>query len=388
MSAWILAVVLSVPASAQVVETVRVAPPSAAGAAGAVAGAAATIPMVPQASALAPSLGLGATLSAPQPRVHFAPPVADLRSDVVEAAPRAEPVPGRAAARKDFVPPSIQEAGRAVPSAASFQGQESVGVIPESASVQSEAQARIPVEGASAVGRRVWDRSSEHASLGDVSPVPTVSPVVAPSVRGRVFAAAPEARAGRSQSVAVPAFETEALRDAVASPMTSPMASPVAAAPAVFAAAPFLPQGGAPVMPSPRRQVPSLPTSLDRLWLELASGLVVKVRAALGWLPASATALWMPRASDASRVVPVTGAPMTSTEWLERRGLFETLSAVESVAGDVFAAPLAAISDRDASASPAAPAAPVAPSRSKPYSPIFWGLAFLPVAVAFLREFL
>ena len=147
MSAWLLALVLCVPASAQVVEAVRVAAPSAAGAAGAAVGSAAGVATIPQASVLAPTLGWGATLSAPPARVHFAPPAAPVSpasAASVESAPRAETAPGRAAARKDSVPPSILQAGRAVPNAAAFQGQQQgEGLSPESVPEGSEAAGRF-----------------------------------------------------------------------------------------------------------------------------------------------------------------------------------------------------------------------------------------------------
>lgn len=383
---------LCVSASARVVETVRVAEPSVPGAAGASAGAGASLPTVPPASILAPSLGLGASFSAPQARVHFAPPAAAETPAAVEAAPLAEPVAGRAPARKDSVPPSIQEAGRAVPTAASFQGQESAGVIAEPV---AEAEPSIPVEGAAAVGRRAWDQSSEHASLDDESLVPVAAPDVAASAQGPAVAAAPGARAGRPEAVAVPAFEMETLRDAVASPAALP-------------AALVLPRHGAPA-PPPSRSRASLPlvgtpaaapvvpaaapssTALNRLSLELASGLVVKVRSALGFLPASAAApSGPPRAAPATSEAPATGVPLTSTEWLERRGLLETLSAVEFAAGGVSGAPVPAKPGRGADAAPPAPArrAPDAPARPTLPSPVFWGLAFLPAAAALLREFL
>ena len=117
------------------------------------------------------------------------------------------------------------------------------------------------------------------------------------------------------------------MRDAVASP-------------AAFAAAPFLARPGVPSMPPPQRQAfpagaegrsaialpaPIPPTSLVRLSIEFASGLVVKVRAALG-LPSASVMLpaGIRRVSvapgSAPRVGAVTAVPLTSTEWLERRG--------------------------------------------------------------------
>lgn len=412
MNAWLLMLVLCVSASAQVVETVRVAAPSVPGAVGAAAGAASAIPTLPPSAVLAPSLGLGAMLGAPQALVHFAPPAAAPASAAVETAPRAEPAPGRAPARKDSVPPSILKAGQAVPSAASFQGQESAGVIFESAPVEAQArgrfseralpvaetQAKVPVEGASAVGRRVWDQSSEHASLDEGPLSPVVAVGAAASALGPGLAASGKARSGPSGALRDPAFETEVLRDAVASP-------------AAFPSGAFLPRPGASALPLSQRQAPSAlggspapvspaaalpPASFSRLSLELASGLVVRVRSALG-LPVSAavpaglrSSAVVPRAAAAPRAPVATGAPLTSTEWLERRGLLETLSAVESVAGDVSAAAFFVKTGRGESTAPArpVPSAPLAPAHPALPSPLFWGLAFLPAAAALFREFL
>jgi len=80
---------------------------------------------------------------------------------------------------------------------------------------------------------------------------------------------------------------------------------------------------------------------------------------------------------------------MTSTQWLERRGLLETLSVSEAAA--VALAPaqgpaLAASARVEAAPTPLPPP----PDSSVPDVPAsgFWGLAFLPVVAALLRELL
>lgn len=401
----LLALALCVPASAQVVETMGARAPVAAGAVGAAAGGAAVIPSVPPASVLAPSLGLAASLGAPAARIHFAPPVAAPQAAAVESSPVAgqpsHQTPGRTSARKDSVPPSVLGAGRAVPSAASVLSQENgaVDARGESSALNGDAAAAaipspiagaiqdIPVERAAAMGRRVWDQTSRHGDLSQRVGVPVAPP-------------------GDSGSMIVRPSESAQLRDAVASPAAVPMGA-FLARPGMQAAMPPARPGrtsGARPAEAPAAATPS--TSLYRLSIEFASGLVVKVRAALGLAPsrvlAPGTRPSHPQAPGVAEH-PESDAPVTSTEWLERRGLLEMLSASESVAGDVSAVPVtsarsAAASADLASAQPTAlperlldsvasiPRAPVAPAPALPS--LYWLAALIPAAGALLRKFL
>lgn len=147
------------------------------------------------------------------------------------------------------------------------------------------------------------------------------------------------------------------------------------------------------------------PVSFERLSLELGSGLVVKVRAALG-LPAAGRTLAAPAPNGAAAARArraAVRAPLTSTEWLERRGLLESLSATEAAAVQQAAAlPAAGASlfvDRGlapsvaphafaAARAVAPPSSDAASAPSRVPAPVWWALAFLPAGLVLLKELL
>jgi hypothetical protein len=116
--------------------------------------------------------------------------------------------------------------------------------------------------------------------------------------------------------------------------------------------------------------------------------LVVKVRTALGMAPAVAPRPFAAGAggklSPAAAGLDFKRAPVTSTEWLERRGLFETLSASEAAAVQTAGASAAPAAIASAPSRPFPAPLPVRPE-SAPASAV-WVLAFLPVAAVLLKK--
>lgn len=376
--------VLCVPASAEVVEAARGAASSVPGG----IGAAPVVVTIPPASILAPSLTVGGAPVLPQSSVSLAPPVP---APAAAATPQAQQAPGTpsASTRQEGLPPERQESAR---EDILYRRAEAASV-PE-VSAQVEETGRAPIEGAASVGRRVWDQSSDHAGLETVIAAPTAEPGTAAAASGYSLAGERGARLRRARLFASPSPRGESLRDAVASPaplaavagrFLVPQPGSVGAAPTTRSAASSARQTQVSVLKAPTL------SSLNRLSLELGSGLVVRVRTVLSLSAASLTRLAvMPGAAAVPADIPRTGAPLTSTEWLERRGLLETLSASEAAAGEVAlpfvpGGPASGRSSgifmplRPASSAPAAPV---------PFPPFFWGLAFLPAAAALLRELL
>jgi hypothetical protein len=441
MSAWLLAALLCTPASAQVFETGGAAAPVApvSGSVGAVMGAAAPlspISAVPGASMLAPSLNAGALIKAfsrqaapnsnmPAGAVRFvsaplpALPAAAAASGVPAAptAPRSDAPrqAGAASAKRESIPPSSaagQAGSRAV--AADRRRGSGADAAPEGASARLDAAGRelsapldadggfdrVSAEGAAELGSRIFDRAGDRALLADGSA--TGSPGAS-----AIAGAADRPSPSRDPLLAASAggsAEGEALRDAVASPI------PAAAAPGAafsFFRLPvslFAPsRGSSAAAPAAGAAASAAPVTFERLSLELGSGLVVKVRAALGLAPAAATAgpfggsvKGAPAAAFSTQRRP--RVPITSTEWLERRGLLESISVSEAAASQEAASlPARAVVPGRAAASwfgasprPAAVPAlvldPTTPVRVPPFA--WWGLAFLPAGLVLLKELL
>jgi hypothetical protein len=405
-----LAAFLSVRASAAVVvETGGAVAPAApvSAAAGAMLGAGASlspITAVPGASVLAPSLNTGAvikafsndTAAAPAGAVRFAPaglPALPASAAAADAKPASKSDGSAAAApasaRRDLVPPT------STPGAASFRAVTADRELAPSFEAAGKID-RVAPEGAAALGRRVFDRAADRALLADASaldsdaPVPAaVSVSVADGSIGEIDREAALARASAFTS------DGEALRDAVGAPATTAgLSFRAPGAPGAFGAEPA--RGGAALggtwasgsfaAPGSVRSAgaAAAPTSLTRLSLELGSGLVVKVRAALGLESAAEAA--RPSAAPAAAAAPARArrVPLTSTEWLERRGLLETLSVSEAFAAQTaLAAPTAAPATA-VSPLPALVLDPAAPARVSPLA--WWAIAFLPAGLVLLKE--
>ena len=254
----------------------------------------------------------------------------------------------------------------------------------------------MPAEDAAAHGRKVFDRAGDRALLAEVSAVGT--PAAAAN-----DPSSSERRDPLLSASAGGGNEREALRDAVASPM------PAAAPGGVFT---FFRVPGSPFAPSrntaagvPAAGAPpvSAPITFERLSLELGAGLVVKVRAALGFAPAAV----VPRLSAGApkgTAAAAFSAPrlprgtITSTEWLERRGLLESLSMSEAAASQeaaslpalmpelAYAQGLALSAKPRFAVAPSPLPVPAAPARVP--SRAWWSLAFLPAVLVLFNEFL
>ncbi|HEX4048830.1 MAG TPA: hypothetical protein VH309_13385 [Elusimicrobiota bacterium] len=428
MSAWLLAALLCAPASAAVVETGGEAASAApvSGAAGAAMGAGASISpisAVPGASLLAPSLNPAAAIQAfpsraagtlPAGAVRFAPaPLPALpAAAAASAAPPVSAAPGAAntegfaddgaASSRGLVPPSGAASAAAPRAIAPGRGLDEAARGLAAPPIEAGGLEPVSAEDAAALGRRVFDRAGDRARLADGSAAG------APGASSLAVSAGAPRSARRDPLLAASgggSAEDGALRDAVASPM------PYAAAPG--AALSFFRVPGSPLS-SPRSAAgpasPAAPLTFERLSLELGSGLVVKVRAALGLAPALVAAAPSPLLAAAARLSGAAAlagprrprAPITSTEWLERRGLLESLSVSEAAASQEAAA-LAATAAAAPSAfaraepglvSPAArralvPALVLDPTRPARVPALaWWALAFLPAGFVLLKELL
>lgn len=428
MNAWLLAALFfPVRGSAAVVESARVAAPvsaaSVSGAVGAAAGASGLSPIqaVPGAAVLAPSLNAAvirafqreSPSALPAGAVRLAPPAAVSSPLPSPAAPGASVTPSPAAAPSRSLPPEATAAARPVtagtaPTRSRDAARErAVGAL---ASRLEAAQGPVSAPGAEAapiermtgeaaadLGRRIFDRSVETAlPAGEADAPGSRAAAPAPSGAGVApFAAEPLlARAGTS---AAPS-QGEVLRDAVASPLplgaaARPGAFPAPASePSVFGS--FF-RRGAPERdaPAPARARRTPAPAFERLTLEFGAGLVVKVRTALGLTaavsPRPFSSAARPAAPSAAGAASREGTPVTSTEWLERRGLLESLSASEAAAGQaVAAAPLSSPAAPRTDAPARAPA-PAVPFRSGEVpAPALWLLAFLPAAFVLSKELL
>jgi hypothetical protein len=440
VSALLLAALFCAPVSAQVVETggaaVSAAPVS--GAVGAVLGAGASIApisAVPMATSLVPSLNTASGLQAapaarlPAGAVGFAPtalPALPAAAAVVDAVPGAAPAPtshptaktavatspdqiGTVAAPKNSVPPAGTAAQTGMTTVAASRGMGGGSEIDAAGRVHGadralagaldapEAASRGTAEGALSEGRKLFDRSGDSGALSEgVAAAPSAAAPAAPLTVSAAPDGAPALAPTGAASASVPVVSgprDEALRDAVASPVSaSGGAAGALSFFRVFGAAggPAALNGAVPGAPAP-----AAPFSLERLTLELR-GLAVQVRAAFGLAPLAAA----PRAASAAPAAPSSvsaarRAPITSTEWLERRGLLETISISEAAAAQTAAAasPLPAPARASVSVSAYAPAAltapalvldSTAPARVPPL--IWWGLAFLPAVLVLIKE--
>jgi hypothetical protein len=423
VKAWLLAALFSLPASAAVVEPVVTVAPGApiSGAAGISGSAASMIPTVPAASVLAPSLNSAvikafsgdavlAPAALPAGAVRFLPTLAPAAAQPTAPAAAAvsdsgAPVPFAPA---ESLPPAASASRRTIPAVPGARKRDAateraVGALAarldraegETSAAAGEAGPveRLTDDAAAGLGRRVFDRSSDRALLAEGAGIPSdagqaFAGVSVPAAASAARLAAPGAAGSGTTPVST---DGEVLRDAVASPLPSAALS----RPAIFT----VPHGAsadfAGAVPSAPREMatasaPGLgaasaaPRSFERLSLELGSGLVVKVRGALGMSPSAVPAA-KSFSVGANGSVPAsragTGAPVTSTEWLERRGLLEVLSASEAAA------------DQIARAVPPRAAALVAPSARvpSPRRPVevpgaAWALAFLPAAALLLKK--
>ncbi|MFI5350547.1 MAG: hypothetical protein ACHQ2Z_13455 [Elusimicrobiota bacterium] len=409
MNAWLLAALLCMPASAAVVETggtiAPVAPISAPVGSGLGSGAdLSPIALVPGGSLLAPSLNVGALFKVPGQGATIlsagaarlaASPVPVLPASAAAGAPGAarEGAPADAGgerAKGDPLPPFGADRQASSRTAAGGPRRELSAPL-DAAGLSSE--------DAVAAGRKTFDRSGDRARLADGSAAgtPGASVSAAPSSETRDPLLAASAGGGAPG---------EPLRDAVASPI------PAGAAPGGLMA--FFRVPGSPLATSRSAAgspaagaapVAAAPITFERLSLELGAGLVVKVRAAMGLSPAAATPAPLGGAAkgaraDAARNTATSSSrvPVTSTEWLERRGLLESISASEAAASQQAAslpvllpelASVGAFSPASRTRSARA-AAPVLDLRIPARGPAlgWWALALLPVLLVLLNEFL
>ena len=441
-----MAALLCAPASAQVFETAGAAAPVApvSGSIGSVMGAGASlspISVVPGASILAPSLNTGAVIKAftgsaatnsnlPAGAVRLAPaPLPALpAAAAASAAPAATGTPRResaqetsvAPARRELMPPANPAGNSSVRAVAADKrrGSESDGA-PEVISARLEAAGQevstpqdeaggfdhVSAEGAVALGRKIFDRAGDRALLSEGSAAGTPG---APALAAAADGPTPERRDPLLAAFAGGSPEGEALRDAVASPV------PASVSPATLVtffhlpASLFKPAPGSLEIGAPAAGVAAYapPVTFERLSLELGSGLVVKVRAALGFAPAPATANTFDGAAKGTAPSSARRprVPITSTEWLERRGLLESISVSEAAASQEAAAlPSPSFADAPVRAAatwfapayapaprstvvPALVLDPAAPARVPPFA--WWGLAFLPAGLVLLKELL
>jgi hypothetical protein len=427
VNALFLSALLCAPASAAVVvEAVAPAAPVApmSGAIGA-----AVLPMsaIPGASSFAPSLGVSAAFAAFPGQapmvVHLAPPAAAAAApaSAVSAAPAsavAVPVPGRA--RREMIPPTGTSATRSLPAVApaqSVQDAPAAGAVGslsarlDAAGDQSAAPTvgadgvtPAPAESAADEGARLFDNSTRRALLDDSDfardgakggdDAVVAGAVVRPTASGSRSRLRPAAAVAADRSGS-PLEPGETLRDAVGAPV-SPAAGRFARAVAVSPSASRVSihaVPGAASVPAGGVAAPAATAaSFDRLSFESGSGLVVRIGAApdstLKTLtPKPFAAGTLPASSGAPSSLRH-GAPVTSTEWLERRGLLETLSVTEAAADQAARAALAS----PVVVAPATLRREPAPVRRDSSAPLpdglWWGLAFLPAAAVLLKDFL
>lgn len=382
---------------------------------------------VPGAMSLAPTLSTSRTLSPAAfdallgvtPRagaVRFAPtalpaaaapeaaPVA-ASAESAAAAPAAPAAAASAAASAtpgDVLPPSsrpgtgVTTAGaplrRATAPGASLDARLEAARDALVAPVEADSAVGASPEQAAAAGRRFWDAASSGADFSGVLALPE-----------GVSDASASGASGRARATAASGADGGALRDAVAAALDRRVLINGALTPggaAALAAGGADRAGGAFAAADTARTARGI--SFERLSLLLGAGLVVRVRGALGASAAGGAAL-APRGAAAA-VRTRRAAPVTSTEWLERRALFETLSELPELFPDASAAPgrdvsLAATrvpAAASASVFAAASAASAAPARAAfPWTwpaddatastLAWWALALVPALLAFSR---
>jgi Meckel syndrome type 1 protein len=342
------------------------------------------------APALAPAAASPAAAALTAPAASD--PSATAASPAPEALPPSAAAQGRGTPGVPVAPrrrdPALEKAVGALAARLEAAGGETSQTLREAGPVD-----QAPDESADALGRRVFDRSMDRALLasGEGS-----SPSVAANGG---FASGVAGASARNRAVLSPAgfpsaspltTDGEVLRDAVAAVPAAALlpragfTAPTAAASAGVPAASVLIRGGSPAFSGGASGVPSAASpSFERLSLELGSGLVVTVRSALH-LAAPVEAKPSVAAEDgaSAKAARFAAGPAASTEWLERRGLLETLSASEATAVQTARAARA----EDVVHAPARPASPrQAPSDGVP-SPALWALAFLPAAAVLLKK--
>ncbi len=252
--------------------------------------------------------------------------------------------------------------------------------------------ARASAEDTASSSRAFWDQAVARPRLD-------ASVLEAPADRGAPAFVAPTAAVAGAvlPSVSASAGDGE-LHDAVAAAF--PAAAPSAAARFAASASGRSYSFGAADAPA-RSAAPSLsaPRRLERLTLSLGADLVVQVRSVADRLAASALRL-AGRGAEAvtsARRARRTTAPLTSTRWLERRGMLETAAipgAEAAAEADRTAVPVSGEGLGRARAfvdSAAAGSRPVSvravPLRASSSAPLaLWALAFLPATLALLRD--
>jgi len=431
VSAWVLAsFLLCARANAAVVEAapapLPVVPGGAAiGAAGAANlggsllpsnGGITLVPSLTPALSLSPS-AIGAALGAAPGAgvVRLAPAAvpalpASAVTGAAAAAPTAETsAPEARPAAAEELPPPAAVAGDAVAPAAAARrapaSADSFGAVSAADAARAAVPApaggleRASAESAAASSRALWDSAADRAAL-DSSSLFAMSRSL-----GVLLARSGLRPWSRDASVGALAAGGETLRDAVGAPV------PV---PAYARAASGARENGSFAALGPTRWVAGSAAAaagaIERLTLSIGGGLTVSVRAALGASSiasaassasaAAARAAARPAEPGASGVVKARRAlPLLSTEFIERRGLLETVAAIPEPLSAAWAASStapradgralrAASSSAPASAASAARRPrPLAPTREAGSSPLaWWALAFLPATLALLRD--
>lgn len=422
MKVWALAVLICARAAAAVVET---APEAASGASGSAALGAAAVPSVPAASILAPSLAPSAAFLPASLGAAFgvAPGAGQMRlapsavaatpasAAPFAAAPATAPSAttqnsGNAAATADAVPavppPASATAAPGTAAAAAATGND----VSQAAANTGNGRmvlpaprmpdARASAEDAASMGRVYWDQAAARPRLDATA-------VGESGVRG-VAALAPQTAAvpgpGAATSSAAP--DDGDLRDAVAAAFSGPAPASAFAVPApgrmqrlgvgaTFSSAAAAPPVVGATSPS------SAPRRLERLTLSLGADLAVRVRSAADRFVLGVRLWTVPGAgapASASSYARPGLAPLTSTRWLERRGLLET-AAIPDASAPRGPAETTPASERGRLPSLAAPSAEgsrlvsarAVSSRAGSDAPLaLWALAFLPATLALLRD--
>ncbi|NNN05182.1 MAG: hypothetical protein HKL90_04705, partial [Elusimicrobia bacterium] len=148
--------------------------------------------------------------------------------------------------------------------------------------------------------------------------------------------------------------------------------------------------------PLSRAASPSAPRRLERLTLSLGADLVVRVRSVADRLAAGARLL-AGRSLGGTYSARRGSAPLTSTRWLERRGMLETASipgaaaaagmyrpSASASSGDLGRAQALALGAASGSALVSVRAVPLRAGSGAPLA--LWALAFLPATLALLRD--
>jgi hypothetical protein len=367
-------------------------------------------------AALGAAPGAGAVRLAPAADVSLpasavtgaaaAAPAADVSAPgAAPAAPQAQP--GAAEALPPPAAPAELLLAPAASARQSFVGAELAA--PAAAAAAAARGTSIPAAGrlepatpeaAAASSRAFWDQSAERAELDSAA-------FSLPRAVSALLAQARLRPARRGASAGFFGSDGDVLRDAVAAPPLPAYARAAAAPgtePRPLAAASVAFGALGPARWAAESAAP-LYAAIERLTLSLGRGLVVRVNGELGTLSATAAApASAPEAASggsaraalsssdaprpAARPLPL---PLFSTEFLERRGLLETVATIpqEPLAAAASARTEQAASRAFAAGTPAAArrARADAPASETGRSPLaWWALAFLPATLALLRD--